>query len=105
MRRARTTRSGPLPIPAPAQRYAAIWRIAANRCRTTSRDWHSGGIARSFPRCRRGGGHVIGLNHERRQPGGQAIGFMLKRGELAQNRPILKEALKKGFGRAARSHW
>ena len=29
-------------------------------------------------------GQVIGLHHQRRQPGGQAIGFVLKRGELAQ---------------------
>jgi hypothetical protein len=29
---------------------------------------------------------MIGFHHQRRQPGGQAIGFMLKRGELTQNR-------------------
>jgi hypothetical protein len=34
-------------------------------------------------------GQMIGLYHQRRQPGGQAIGFMLKRGELGQNRLTL----------------
>src|SRR5882757_384976 len=38
---------------------------------------------------------MVGLHHQRRQSGGQAVGFMLKRGELGQNRPITKKTLQR----------
>src|SRR6476660_1868804 len=50
---------------------------------------HAGAAAAMHAQAHRGG-QMVGLHHQGRQAGRQAIGFVLKRGELAQTRLISK---------------